>query len=225
MPEAEAQTFSVGRGEGAAEVERLLMGNRAFVEGRLLEDADAFRRLIRGQKPPFLLVGCCDSRKPLDLLTRTHPGELFIHRNIANLLPPGDPASEAVLEFAMSVLEVRHIVVSGHTRCGGIHAGLQGLSQGAVGHWIQPLRHLAEKHRAELDAIAEEEERADRLAERNVVAQLRNALGNAAVRRRLDGDGPPLHLHGWMFRVETGFLEPLPLPEEEWRAEGLLPES
>lgn len=214
---------SVGRGEGADEVERLLAGNREFVEARVREDPDAFRRLEEGQAPPFLLVGCCDSRKPLDLLTRTGPGELFIHRNIANLLSPGDPAADAVLEFAAEVLEVRHIVVSGHTRCGGVEAALRGVERGAVGRWIRPLRALAEAERAELDRLPEGPARATALAERNVMVQLANALRHPAVQARLEGAGPPLHLHGWMYRVETGRLEPLALPAAEWRDEGLLP--
>lgn len=216
---------SIGRGAGAEEVERLLEGNRGWVDERLREDPAVFQRLERGQHPPFLFVGCCDSRKPLDSITRTRPGELFIHRNIANLLPAGDPAAAAVLEFAMEALEVRHLIVCGHTRCGGIRAGLAGVSEGDVGAWLAPVRGLAERHENELSAFESEEARTDRLAALNVVAQLEEALRVPAVSRRLRGDGAPLHLHGWLFHVESGYLEVLSLPADRWSREGLLPEG
>ena len=221
---AETETApSVGRGDGADEVAGLLEGNRAFVEARSREDPEAFRKLARGQQPPYLLVGCCDSRKPLDVLTRSGPGRLFILRNVANLLIPGDAATDAGLEFALLKLGVRHVILSGHTRCGGVEAALRGVDQGAVGRWIAPLRELARLHQEELDGIQDYDARVDRLAELNVVAQLENALGHPAVRARLQGEGPPLHLHGWMFRLGTGLLEPLPLPVRSWREKGLLP--
>lgn len=220
----EAPVLSVGRGPGADEAARLLEGNREFVESRTREDPDAFRRLGRGQEPPFFLLGCCDSRKPLDLLTRTAPGELFILRNVANLLTPGDDAAEAALEFAMTTLAARHLVIVGHTRCGGVEAGLKGMDEGALGRWIAPVRRLAEDHRRELEEVEDHEARVDRLAKLNVIAQVGNALRHPAVRARLDGDGPPLHVHGWMFRIETGRLKAVPLPVDEWREEGLVPE-
>jgi carbonic anhydrase len=214
---------TVGRGEGAEEAGLLLQGNRAFVEARTRDDPEVFRHLAAGQKPPFLLAGCCDSRKPLDMLTGAGPGQLFILRNVANQLPAGDPATDAALEFALLKLQIRHLIVSGHTRCGGVDAALRGVDQGALGRWIAPLRELARIHRAELDAIDDPDARVDRLAEINVVVQVENALRHPAVRTRLDGEGPPLHLHGWMFRIETGLLEALPLPVEAWREAGLLP--
>lgn len=214
---------SVGRGPGAEEVSALLDGNRAFVETRLREDPEAFRRLAEGQKPPFLLVGCCDSRKPLDVLTRSGPGRLFILRNVANLIVPGDPATDAGLDFALRKLGVRHLILSGHSCCGGVDAALRGVDSGYVGRWIAPVRELASRHRDELDRIPDHDARVDRLAELNVVAQLENALRHPSVRARMEGEGPPLHLHGWMFRLETGRLEPLPLPERSWKESGLLP--
>jgi carbonic anhydrase len=213
---------SVGRGDGADEAGLLIKGNRSFVEARTRDDPEVFQRLARGQKPPFLLAGCCDSRKPLDILTGAGPGQLFILRNVANQLPAGDAATDAALEFALLKLHVRHIIVSGHTRCGGVDAALRGVDQGAVGRWIAPLRELARVHRDELDAIEDPDARVDRLAEINVIVQVENALRHPAVRARLDGEGPPLHLHGWMFRVETGLLEALPLPVERWTEAGLL---
>lgn len=213
----------VGRGEGADEAERLLEANRDWAEARVREDPRAFDRLARMQRPPFLFVGCCDSRKPLDTITRATPGDLFIHRNIANLVVPGDPAAAAVLEFAVHSLEVRHLIVCGHTRCGGIGAALDGVEGGALGTWLTPVRELAALHRNELAGIENREEREDQLSALNVIAQLENALTHPSVRRRLEGEGPPLHLHGWLFEVESGRLQALPLPTSRWREEGFLP--
>jgi len=213
----------VGRGDGAEEAERLLNANRAWAEARLRDDPKAFDRLAEGQQPPFLFVGCCDSRKPLDTITRAAPGDLFIHRNIANLVEPENPAVAAVLEFAMGTLEVRHLIVSGHTRCGGVRAALDGVEGGAIGTWLAPVRRLAARHEKELSAIEDRAARADRLSALNVIAQLENALTHPSVRRRLEGAGPPLHLHGWLFEVESGLLHALPLPASRWRAEGRLP--
>ena len=214
---------AVGRGDGVEEAERLLQKNAEWAEQRLRDDPDAFRKLAQGQHPPFLFIGCCDSRKPLDTITVTRPGELFIHRNIANLFTPGDVASGAVLEYAVLSLEVRHIIVCGHTRCGGMGAALRGVDGGVLGKWLAPVRRLAAQHADELEAIRSPSEREDRLSAINVVAQLENVLRHPCVTRRLAGEGPPLHLHGWVFHVETGRLEALPLPERRWIEEGLIP--
>jgi carbonic anhydrase len=213
----------IGRGEGVDDAARLLEANRDWAEARVREDPRAFDRLARGQRPPFLFVGCCDSRKPLDTITRATPGELFIHRNIANLVVPGDPAVAAVFEFAVQTLEVRHLIVCGHTRCGGVSAALDGVREGALGVWLSPVRELAAVHQNELSRIVDREEREDRLSALNVVAQLENALDHPSVRRRLEGEGPPLYLHGWIFQVESGRLQALPLPTSRWREEGRLP--
>lgn len=214
--------YWVGQGAGAEEADRLLVANHAWADARLREDSGAFDRLAQGQRPPFLFVGCCDSRKPLDTITGTRPGELFIHRNIGNLITPGDPASGAVLDFAVSTLEVRHLIVCGHTRCGGMAAALNGVEAGVLGAWLAPVRALAALHHEALREIDEMAGREDHLASLNVVAQVENALRNPSVARRLRGDGPPLHLHGWLFHVETGRLERLALPAERWGEEGLL---
>jgi carbonic anhydrase len=219
----EEAPLAVGRGAGADEAARLLHANREWAEARVREDPKAFDRLAQGQSPPFLFVGCCDSRKPLDTITRAAPGDLFIHRNIANLVAPGDPAVAAVLEFAVLTLQVRHLIVCGHTRCGGVGAALSGVEDGALGTWLSPVRELVARHREELDGVEDPEAREDHLSALNVIAQLENALAHPGVRRRLEGEGPPLHLHGWIFQVESGRLQALALPVERWREEGLLP--
>jgi carbonic anhydrase len=228
MEGVEEQVRSVGRGEGGEEAGKLLEANRNWAESRLREDPETFLHLTRGQHPPFLFIGCCDSRKPLDTLTRTRPGELFIHRNIANMVTPGDTAAAAVLEFAVGALDVRHIIVCGHTHCGGVAAALSGAMEdsqgsGPVWDWLDPLRRLARSEADQLAQIDSPTERTDRLAAVNVVEQLGNVLRHPVVQWRLEGNGGPLHLHGWLYHVESGLLEALPLPATDWVREGLLP--
>lgn len=221
----------------------LLDNNRRWARERLAEDPTFFARLTEGQRPPFLFIGCSDSRKPLNTITGTDPGELFIHRNVANLVRVDDPNGRAVLEYAVEVLEVRHVIVCGHTRCGGVEAAIRGGTGGVVGEWIAPLEALYRERRAEVDATEAMEERVERLARLNVVAQVEHVLTIPAVRRALeetrgpaeDGEAPAvgaagrapgsarLEVHGWLFRVETGLIDEVDLPVDRWRAEGVLP--
>ena len=128
---------------------RLLDRNRAWVQGKTSEDPDYFTELAQGQTPPFLFFGCSDSRKCMNSMIGSGPGELFVHRNIANQVPLHDANVQAVLEYAILSLEVRHVVVGGHTCCGGVGAALAGLEEGAVGAWLADLRSLASEHRKE----------------------------------------------------------------------------
>jgi carbonic anhydrase len=217
-------SYDAGGAPGVAdEIAALLEGNRRWAATRIARDPDAFRVLAREHRPPFLLVGCCDARKPLDVVTQASPGHLFLHRNIANQIRPDDPAVGASLEFALGILGVRHLIVSGHTRCGGIQSALGPDPGGDLGLWLAPVRELARVSRTELDAAPDPTHRVDLLAERNVIVQLENALRHPAVRKRLRDPDRPLRLHGWMFHLETGRIESLDLPEARWREEGLLP--
>ncbi len=192
-------------------IRELLERNRLWVLSRLAEDPSFFARLAQGQEPQVLFIGCCDSRKCLNTMTGTLPGELFIHRNIANQAPVDDPNVQAVLEYAILHLKVRHVIVAGHTRCGGVTAALQGHSEGVVGRWLEPLRGLAARHAAELGGIAGDRERADRLAELNVVEQVANVLRSPAYADGLQRGGAPA-VHGWMFVLETGHIRELDIP-------------
>lgn len=195
--------------------------NRAWVEAKRRKDPDFFRRLAEGQDPDFLFFGCSDSRKCINSMIGTGPGELFVHRNIANQVPLEDGNVQAILEYALLTLRVRHVVVGGHTRCGGVGAVLDGLEEGAVGAWLVGLRDLARAHAPELDAITDPVERADRLSEINVVDQVRNVLLSPAFKRaRKEGFAPTVH--GWLFDLATGLIRELDLPAEAWREEGLL---
>ena len=210
------------RGENAVpDFSKLLERNRAWVDAKVAEDPDFFRKLAEGQRPPFLFFGCSDSRKCLNSMIGTGPGELFVHRNIANQVPLGDGNVQAVLEFAILNLKVRHVVVGGHTRCGGVGAALAGLSDGAVGRWLEDLRGLAVAHARELEPLPSLLDRANRLSEINVVAQVRNVLLSPAYRvAKEEGTAPTVH--GWMIDLASGYIREMDLPEEEWRREGLM---
>jgi len=200
---------------------KLLDRNRSWAEARIEEDPAYFERLARGQSPPFLLLGCSDSRKSLNSMLGTQPGELFVHRNVANQVPPDDPNVQAVLEFAILNLEVQHVIVSGHTGCGGVRAALEGVEEGAVGAWLKDLRELAKRHAQELEPLPDLRTRGDRLAEINVLAQLRNVLTSTPYREARAGGFAP-SLHGWMFHLSTGLIREMELPLARWRSEELL---
>jgi carbonic anhydrase len=203
------------------EFQQLLHRNRSWVEARLEEDPEFFKKLVQGQSPLFLIFGCSDSRKCLNSMIGTGPGELFIHRNIANLVPLEDGNVQAVLEFAILTLRVRHVVVGGHTHCGGVGAALDGVEGGAVGAWLRPLRELAERHSDELAALPDHEARSDHLAEINVIAQVENILRSPAYARAKEGESPP-GIHGWMFDLGSGYIREMELPWEDWRERGFL---
>ena len=200
---------------------KILERNRAWVEAKRKEDPEFFNRLAEGQRPPFLFFGCSDSRKCLNSMLGMGPGELFVHRNIANQVPLQDGNVQAVLEFAILNLEVRHVVVGGHTRCGGVGAALAGLEEGALGVWLKDLRGLSAAHAHELDPLPSLLDRANRLSEINVVAQVRNVLFSPAYRKAKE-EGTAPTVHGWMIDLASGYIRELDLPEEEWRREGLL---
>lgn len=193
--------------------ERMLANNRAWVQEQLWHDPDYFRKLAEGQKPTILFIGCSDSRMAINRMLGTHPGELFIHRNIANQAPLEDPNFQSVLEFAVLHLMVRHIVVAGHTRCGGAKAALAGVEGGAVGAWLGPLKELAARHRTELDAIPGDLERLNRLAELNVEVQVENVRRSPAYRTAL-GAGDPPEVHGWILDLGSGLVREMELPRE-----------
>ena len=191
------------------------------MKAKISEDPDFFTKLAQGQRPPFLFFGCSDSRKCINSMIGSEPGELFVHRNIANQVPLHDANVQAVLEYAILTLNVRHVVVGGHTCCGGVGAALAGLEGGAVGAWLKDLRALASEHQEELESLPNLLARADRLSELNVVNQARNVLLSGPFRQALaEGFAPTIH--GWVFDFSTGLIRELDLPLEDWEGEGLL---
>src|SRR5580704_16976996 len=155
-------------------LDHLKANNRTWAQRMRATDADFFKRLEGQQAPQYLWIGCSDSRVPANEIVDLDPGELFVHRNVANLAPPQDVNYLSVLQFAVDVLKVKHIIVVGHYGCGGIAAAVDGKRHGLVDHWLHPIREVAEHHHEELSAIPDGRRRQDRLCELNVIHQTRN---------------------------------------------------
>src|SRR5260221_8901000 len=162
-------------------LDHLKANNRIWAERMVSGDADFFRRLERLQAPQYLWIGCSDSRVPANEIVGLAPGELFVHRNVANLAPPQDINYLSVLQFAVDVLTVKHIIVVGHYGCGGISAAVNGKRRGLVDRWLQPIREIRDRHRGALETIADPRARADRLCELNVVRQAMNVASDVIV--------------------------------------------
>jgi carbonic anhydrase len=189
-------------------LDRLKANNRAWSQGKLSVDPGFFKRLERQQAPEYLWIGCSDSRVPANEIVGLDPGELFVHRNVANLAPPQDANYLSVLQFAVDVLKVRHIMVVGHYGCGGVAAAVDGRRRGLVDHWLHPIRELGEAHRAELEAIADPHARLDRLCELNVLRQVRNVASDVFVQDAWTR-GQTLHVHGWIYSLADGLVKDL----------------
>jgi len=171
-------------------------------------DAGFFQRLESQQAPKYLWIGCSDSRVPANEIVDLDPGELFVHRNVANLAPPQDANYLSVLQFAVDVLKVEHIMVVGHYGCGGVRAAVDGKRRGLVDHWLHPIREVAHQHRHELGALPEETERLNRLCELNVIRQVRN-VGSDVFVQDAWARGQPLSVHGWVYSLSNGLVNDL----------------
>lgn len=189
-------------------LDRLKANNRAWAERMVAADGEFFRRLERQQAPEYLWIGCADSRVPANEIVGLAPGELFVHRNIANLAPPQDANYLSVLQFAVDVLKVKHILVVGHYGCGGVGAAVDGQRRGLVDHWLHPIRELAKLHRDELGAIPDARARLDRLCELNVMRQVSNVAADVFVQDAW-ARGQELSVHGWVYSLANGLVTDL----------------
>jgi carbonic anhydrase len=189
-------------------LEDLKANNRAWAERMISADAGFFRRLESQQAPKYLWIGCSDSRVPANEIVDLDPGELFVHRNVANLAPPQDANYLSVLQFAVDVLNVEHIMVVGHYGCGGVAAAIDGKRRGLVDHWLHPIREVAHQHRHELDSLPQETERLNRLCELNVIRQVRNVASDVFVQDAW-ARGQPLSVHGWVYSLSNGLVNDL----------------
>ena len=189
-------------------LDHLIANNRAWAQKMVAADADFFRRLERQQVPQYLWIGCADSRVPANEIVGLAPGELFVHRNVANLAPPQDANYLSVLQFAVDVLKVKHIIVVGHYGCGGVTAAVDGQRRGLVDHWLHPIREIYQDNRAELTAIADERARLDRLCELNVIRQVRNVASDVFVQDAWVR-GQEIHVHGWVYALANGLVKDL----------------
>ncbi|HKT19434.1 MAG TPA: carbonic anhydrase [Stellaceae bacterium] len=187
---------------------KLTSNNRAWAARMVAADPDFFKRLERQQAPDYLWIGCSDSRVPANQIVDVDPGQIFVHRNIANLAPPQDANYLSVLQFAIDVLKVKHVIVVGHYGCGGIAAAVDGGRRGLVDHWLHPVRELYREHRAALDAIADRRARLDRLCELNVIRQVRNVAADLFVQEAW-ARGQDVQVHGWIYALGNGLITDL----------------
>ena len=186
----------------------LKANNRAWAQRKVAADAGFFQRLEAQQAPKYLWIGCSDSRVPANEIVDLDPGELFVHRNVANLAPPQDANYLSVLQFAVDVLKVEHVLVVGHYGCGGVKAAVDGQRRGLVDHWLHPIREVSHDHRQELESIPGETERHNRLCELNVIRQVRNVASDVFVQDAW-ARGQKLCVHGWVYSLSNGLVNDL----------------
>jgi carbonic anhydrase len=186
----------------------LKASNRAWAARKIATDADFFKRLERQQAPEYLWIGCADSRVPANEIVGLDPGEMFVHRNVANLAPPQDANYLSVLQFAVDVLKVKHIIVVGHYGCGGVGAVMDGKRRGLVDHWLHPVRELYRANRAALERIPDPRAQLNRLCELNVIAQVENVAADIFVREAW-ARGQSLSVHGWIYALADGLVNDL----------------
>jgi len=188
--------------------ENLLDANANWAQERVAADPDYFRRLVALQAPEFLWIGCSDSRVPANVITGLEPGEVFVHRNVANLVYPADLNCMTVLQFAVETLRVKHIIVCGHYGCGGVRAVLDGSQHGLAEHWLAPVHELYRQHYDDLSRLPEDEARVDRVCELNVVAQVKSLRESPIIKKAWQHGKLPT-LHGWIYRLSDGRLADL----------------
>ncbi|MDO9248193.1 MAG: carbonic anhydrase [Phenylobacterium sp.] len=189
-------------------LDHLKANNKAWAARKVAADPGFFKRLMGQQAPDYLWIGCSDSRVPASEIVDLDPGELFVHRNVANLAPPQDANYLSVLQFAVEVLKVKHIMVVGHYGCGGVAAAVDGGRRGLVDHWLHPIREVHEAHRCELDKLGSQTDRLDRLCELNVIRQVQNVASDLFVKDAWTR-GQDLWVHGRVYTLEVGLLNDL----------------
>ena len=185
--------------------QKLLLANKAWVQDRIELQDNYFKKLSSVQHPEFLWIGCSDSRVSAEQLTGTDPGEMFVHRNIANMVVPNDLNLLSVVQYAVEVLEVAHVIVCGHYECGGVKAAMSGKKLGLIDKWLQHIKTVENQHQTELVSIPNEHDRFDRLVELNVMEQVRHLAGTDSVQKTWANFRRPT-LHGWVFNLRTGLL-------------------
>jgi len=189
-------------------IEKLFTNNRAWAAAKTEANPSYFRDLSAIQRPDYLWIGCSDSRVPANVITGLEPGEVFVQRNVANLIHPTDLNLLSVVEFAVNALGVRQIIVCGHYGCGGIRAALDGYRHGIIDHWLQPIRDVAGNNIQCLECIADADRRLDRLCELSVIAQV-DRLGRTPTIRSAWREGKEVVIHGWVYGLTDGFLTDL----------------
>jgi len=194
---------------------RLLRGNKKYVKEKTKENATYFSDMAKTQTPKYLLIGCSDSRVPPNEMTKTDPGEIFIHRNIANQVMLTDFNCMSVIQFAVEYLKVEHIIVMGHTKCGGVIASNNKNFKGLIESWLKNIKDTALLNKKELDECKTEEEFIKKLTELNVKSQALNVCKTPYVQKAW-ADGRDLHVHGWLMDIETGLIKDLGISNKDW---------
>jgi carbonic anhydrase len=187
---------------------RLLENNKTWVREQLDLDPTYFEKLSKGQSPDYLWIGCSDSRVPANQITGTEPGEVFVHRNIANMVVHSDMNMLSVLSYAVEVLKVKHVIVCGHYGCGGVIAAMKNQQFGLIDNWLRHIKDVYRYHHVELDAIEDENERARRFVEVNVQEQVHD-LGKTSIVQNAWKRNQPLHIHGWVYDINDGLINDL----------------
>jgi carbonic anhydrase len=188
-------------------VKILIENNRRWSNDKTQADPGFFKRLEAQQSPEYLWIGCSDSRVPANEIVNLDPGELFVHRNVANLAPPQDANYLSVLQYAVEQLKVKHIIVVGHYGCGGIATAIDGERHGLIDHWLHPIRQTYRENAAELEGL-EGKAMLDRLCEMNVSQQVKNVASDVFVQQAW-ADGQPLAVHGWVYSLANGLVTDL----------------
>ena len=186
----------------------LLDHNVLWATGKVRDDPDYFRHLSALQRPEYLWIGCSDSRVPANVITGLEPGEVFVHRNVANLVHRGDLNLLSVLEFAVETLEIQHIIVCGHYGCGGVRAAMDGHRHGIIDHWLQPIRDVADAHESELSVATDDDTRLNRLCEFSIAAQV-EGLSRTPIIQSAWKRGKRLAIHGWVYGLGDGLIRDL----------------
>lgn len=186
----------------------LLEGNRQWVKEMIDNDPKYFDKLATGQSPEVLWIGCSDSRVPANQITATHPGDIFVHRNIANVVVHSDMNLLSVLDYSVNVLKVKHVIVCGHYGCGGVKAAMGNGQNGVVDNWLRHIKDVYRIYSDELEAIQSEEERFKRLVELNVIEQVFNVSKTSIIQNNWKDRNYPI-IHGWVYSLETGLIKDL----------------
>lgn len=186
---------------------RLLKDNKSWAKKMMENEPDFFSKLLGVQSPDFLWIGCSDSRVPPDVITQTRPGEIFIHRNIANMVVHTDLNMLSVLQYAVEVLKVQHIIVCGHYGCGGVKAAMTNHSMGLINKWLRNIKDVYRYHQDEIELLKEEDLKLNRLIELNVMEQVMNLAKTSIIQKSWLHEKAP-HLHGWVYDLHDGILRP-----------------
>jgi carbonic anhydrase len=189
-------------------LDHLLLNNRNWAAGKTRLDPDFFNRLTQQQSPEYFWIGCADSRVPANEIVNLDPGEMFVHRNVANLAPQQDANYLSVLQYAVHALKVKHVLVVGHYGCGGVRTAVESTDHGLIDHWLTPIRDTANAHREELARCEHDSARLNRLCELNVIAQVRNVATNP-ITMAAWRDNQPLTVHGWVYSLANGLVNDL----------------